>query len=213
MRAKQANPTDRGAGRLDRPHPPRSFAVTVFALLLIVPGALAATLPQAQPQSEPLTEYQIKAAFLYNLAKFVEWPGDPLSDSQAPIVLGIVGEDPFGKALDAVILGKTVNGRGLVVRRLGRGGDLRTCRILFISSSEKRHLAQILESLKGSSVLTVGEADGFVQSGGVIQLLLEESRVRFEINPDAAARARLKISSKLLALARIVADGRRGEKN
>ena len=210
MRAKQANATERGAGRLDRPHAPRSLAVGVFALLLIVAGALAATLPQAQPQSEPLSEYQIKAAFLYNFAKFVEWPGDAFSDSQAPIVLGIVGEDPFGKALDGVILGKTVNGRSLVVRRLRRGEDLRSCHILFISLSEKRHLARILESLKGSSVLTVGEADGFVQSGGVIQLLLEEGRVRFEINPDAAARARLKISAKLMALARRVVPDRSG---
>jgi len=191
----------------------RVTAGRVLALILVAAGAGAGSVPQADAQSEPPSEYQIKAAFLYNFAKFVEWPADTFADPHDPIVLGIVGEDPFGSVLDKIVLGKTVNGRGLMIKRLKPGPDLRKCHILFISSSEKKHLAPILESLQGSSVLTVGETDRFAQSGGVINFILEENKVRFEINSETAARARLKISSKLLALARIVANQPNGGKN
>jgi len=179
---------------------------------LIAACALTKSVAPAGAQSEPPTEYQIKAAFLYNFAKFVEWP-DAFADPHAPIVLGIVGEDPFGSVLDKIVLGKTVNDRGLVIKRLKEGPDLRNCHILFVSSSERKHMPQILESLQGSSVLTVGETDRFAQSGGVINFILEENKVRFEINSETAARAGLKISSKLLALARIVANQPHGGKN
>ena len=194
-----------------RPAGARSLRVPTgrgSVLALIVAIVLLCSVPRAGGQSETPTEYQIKAAFLYNFAKFVEWPADAFTDPHSPIVLGIVGEDPFGSDLDGIVYAKTVNGRGFMVKRLAPGPDLRTCHILFISSSEKKRLAQILEQLKGSSVLTVGEMDRFVQSGGAVNFLLEQNRVRFEINVDAAARARLKISSKLLALARSVIDDR-----
>ncbi len=184
----------------------RSLGVSrLLAVLVVIAGLLAGSVPRARAQAPP-TEYEIKAAFLYNFAKFVEWPADAFSDSHAPIVLGIVGEDPFGTALDGMVFGKTVNGRGVQVKRLSISPDLRTCHILFISSSEKKNLARILAHLKGSGVLTVGEMDRFVQSGGAVNFLLEDNKVRFEINVDAAAR--LKISSKLLALARTVIDNR-----
>lgn len=213
MMASEANVLKHREARPVRPPTLWVSAGKVLARILVAACALSARVPQAGAQSEPPTEYQIKAAFLYNFAKFVEWPADTFADPHAPIVLGIMGEDPFGSVLDKMVLSKTVNGRGLVIKRLKPGPDLRNCHILFISSSEKKHLAQILESLKGSSVLTVGETDRFVQSGGVVNFILEENKVRFEINVDATARARLKISSKLLALARIIVDERAGGKS
>lgn len=189
-----------------------SRAGKVLRLLLVAACSLMCAVQQAWAQSEQLTEYEIKAAFLYNFTKFIEWPPDAFANSGAPIVLGIVGQDPFGDSLVQMVAGKTLNGRGLVVKRVKEGHELRSCHILFVSSSEKKRLTQILESLKGSSVLTVGEMSRFGQSGGAINFVLQENKVRLEINAEAAARARLKISSKLLAVARIVAeDQHRGE--
>jgi len=205
--------SEQGATRLVWPHMPRPLRGKALLFILAAAGALTGGIPQAAAQSEPPTEYQIKAAFLYNFAKFVEWPTDAFADPRAPIVVGIVGEDPFGSVLDKIVLGKTVNGRVLEIKRLKPGPDLRNCHILFLNSSEKKHLAPILESLQGSSVLTVGETDRFAQSGGVINFIFEENKVRFEINSETAARAGLKISSKLLALARIVANQPNGGKN
>ncbi len=167
----------------------------------------------ARAQDRPSGEYQVKAAFLYNFAKFVEWPADALSDSAAPIVVGVIGEEQFSEVLAQTVAGKTVNGRELVIRRGKVGQDLRNCQLLFISSSERKYLPQILGSLRGSSVLTVGETEPFARLGGVINFFVVEKNVRFEVNVDAATRARLRISSKLLALARIVADERREGKN
>ncbi len=179
----------------------------LFPPLLVIAALLAGSDPRARAQAPP-TEYEIKAAFLYNFAKFVDWPVDKFADPQAPVVLGIVGDDPFGAALDAMVLGKSVNGRAFQVKRLKPGPDLRSCHIVFVPASGKKHLPEILASLRGSSVLTVGETDWFVRSGGAVNFLLEDNKVRFEINVDAVARARLKISSKLLALARSVIDDR-----
>jgi len=185
----------------------------ILAAVLVAALALLGSMPLAQAQAEEPTEHQIKAAFLYNFAKFVEWPPEAFAGAHAPIVLGIVGEDPFGSALDGMVAGKAVNGRALVVKRLTLGPELRFCHILFISSSEKKHLGRILELLKGSSVLTVGEMSRFVQSGGAVNFVLDENRVRFEVNVDAATRARLKVSAKLLALARSVIDDRSEGRN
>ena len=167
----------------------------------------------ARAQDAQPTEYEVKAAFLYNFARFIEWPADAFDGPQTPLVIGILGEDPFGSALDDIIARKTVRGRAVVVRRLHRDQDLRGCHLLFISASEKKRLPEILLSLRGSTVVTVSEIDRFIYSGGTINLLVENSRVRFEVNLDAAARARAKISAKLLALARGVVDDRAGKRN
>ena len=151
-----------------------------------------------------LPEYQVKAAYLFNFLKFVEWPADAFTDSLAPIVIGVVGDDPFGGALPEVVIGKTVQGRDLVIRKYHASENLRGASILFISASEKKRLPQILTSLRGASVLTVADMDGFLDEGGMIQFLFEDDRVRFAIDVGAASRARLKISSKLLSLARMV---------
>jgi hypothetical protein len=170
------------------------------------------TPPNGNAQDLP-SEYQVKAAYLFNFLKFVQWPADAFQDSLAPMVIGIVGDDPFGEALPQVVLGKTVQGRDLVIRKYHIGEDLRGSHILFISASEKKRLPQLLAGLHGSSVLTVADMDHFIESGGMIQLLIENSRVRFAVNAGATNQARLKVSSKLLSLARTVTATARGGSN
>ena len=150
-------------------------------------------------------EYQVKALFLYNFAKFVDWPPNMRAD---PICIGILGDDPFGDALDQTVKGKTVNGRNFVVKRLQRQEDGEGCHIVFISASEKKKVRAILNGLGRCNVLTVGDVEGFAAAGGVINFEIVDSKVRFEVNIDAAERAGLKLSSKLLNLAKIVRDGR-----
>ena len=162
--------------------------------------------PLAWAQSDSPSEYQVKAAFLYNFAKFVEWPADAFPDTNSPIIFGIVGDDPFEGELAGMIAQKSLSGRKFVVRRFRRTEDLRQCHILFISVSERKFVPQILRSVHGSSILTVADTDGFVRQGGMIGLVLVENRVRLEVNPQLAERSHLKISSKLLALARIVGE-------
>ena len=153
-----------------------------------------------------LTENQIKAGFLFNFTRFVDWPAEAFPAVDSPIVLGIVGEDSFGDLLTQAAAGKTVNGRTVLVQRFKEEQNFRACNILFISASEDKLMARIFERLKGSSVLTVGETSGFAQSGGIINFVVEDNRVRLEINLDAAARAGVKISAKVIGVARIVTD-------
>jgi len=167
----------------------------------------------ADAQTMPLSEYEIKAGFLFNFTKFVEWPPDAFADPSSPIVMGIVGDNPVAELLADAASGKTVNGRAVLVRRFKEGQDLRSCHILFVGVSEEKHVPQILEKVKGSRVLTVGETNGFTQSGGMINFSVEGSRVRLDINLDAAARARLKISAKVIAVARVVTGDASGGKS
>ena len=178
-------------------------APSLRILGLILSVALITTLNVSSGDAQGAREYELKAAFLYNFAKFVEWPAGTFPDDGAPIIVAVVGDDPFKGLLDA-LAGKSANGRQVVVRRLNVGQDLRSCQVLFIGSSEKKRLVQIMASVAGTSVLTVGEMEGFVNLGGMIRLTMEESKVRFEINAGSAKRAKLRISSKLLSLAKEV---------
>ncbi len=153
-------------------------------------------------------EYAVKAAFLFNFAKFVEWPAAAFPDPASPLVLCVLGEDPFGDAL-TVLKGKTVNGRPLSIRYATTLDGLGRCHLLFISSSEKPFLSSIINVTKGWNVLTVGDMEDFARDGGIINLVKEENRVGIEVNLEAAQRNRLKISSKLLGLAKIVKPGKR----
>jgi hypothetical protein len=184
---------------MTRKRPLTNNAVILFLILTLMSGAF-----NIEAQAQTANEYQVKAAFLYNFVKFIEWPSDAFNDGSNSFVIGVIGDDPFGGALDQSVSGKSVNGRQLSVRRLQWGQDLRACHILFISSSERNRLAQIFASLRGASVLTVSDMGQFIQQGGIINFILEASRVRFEINATAAGQARLKISSKLLSLAKTV---------
>ncbi|MFZ0797083.1 MAG: YfiR family protein [Terriglobales bacterium] len=157
-------------------------------------------------QSPVAGEYQIKAAFLYNFAKFVEWPPSGFSDASAPLRICVLGQDPFGQELRDITNDKSINGHKLQVDQVADLQMARTCHILFIASSEKAQLKRILESLRGTDALTVGDTKGFVEQGGMINFVLEDNRVRFEVNLKAAEQARLKVSAKLLNVARNVIE-------
>lgn len=186
-----------------------------IAILLCLSMA-ARAFPQSSDSGES-SEYLIKAGFIYNFAQLVQWPAGTFAQADSPIVIGIFGTDPFGGIIDRVIENKKLEGRSLVVRRLKRGTPVRDCNILFVSASEAAHLDEVIQSTKGMPILTVGETPGFAVRGGIINLTLEGNKVRFEVNIDAAKQANLNISSRLLALARIVssqttaADGRKSE--
>jgi hypothetical protein len=169
---------------------------------------MALLAPSVLNAGAPAQEYEIKAVFLYNFAQFVQWPPDAFADKSAPLVIGILGNDPFGSYMDEAVRGETVNGRPFVVRRFGREEEVDGCHILFISRSESGRLDQILDKLKGKSVLTVGDMDDFSHYGGMIRFVTENNKVRLRINVEAAKSAGLKISSKLLRPAEIVS--RRG---
>jgi len=156
------------------------------------------------------SEYLIKAGFIYNFAKFVEWPSAAFAQPDSPIVIGVLGTDPFGSVLDRLVQDKKIGQRGFVVRRYKWGKDLkdlkdlRDCKILFVSASEKAHADEIIQLVKWLPILTVGETPGFAERGGVIRFTVEDNRVRFEVNVDAAHQADLNISSRLLTLAKII---------
>jgi hypothetical protein len=153
------------------------------------------------------SEYLIKAGFIFNFAKFVEWRTSAFAQPDSPIVIGILGTDPFGTAIDQIVQDKKIGARGFVVKRLKWGKDLKElldCKILFVSASEKAHIDELLQMVKGLSILTVGETPGFAERGGIIRFTVEDNRVRFEVNVEAAQQAGLTISSRLLTLARII---------
>ena len=177
--------------------------------LLAVAGALAVSAQPVHAQSGQVGEYELKATILYNLSRFVEWPPAAYANSQAPTVLCVLGQDPFGDSLKRPGQKEDANGRAVSIRRLNNENGVRDCHVLYISTSERKNIAQILSGLKGSSVLTVGEMSQFAAQGGIIQFTLEDKQVHFEINLDAASRMGLKISSRLLVLARIVKDQKR----
>jgi YfiR/HmsC-like len=157
-------------------------------------------------QGNAAVEYQVKAAFLFNFAKFVEWPSDTVQGEKTPITLCVFRHDPFGAALDEIIRGKIINNRAVLSRRINEFSDLKSCQLVFISSVEDKHLGEVIASLKGTSALLVGEGQDFAERGGGIQLFQEDGKLRFAINVDSIQRARLTVSSKLLALAKIVHD-------
>jgi uncharacterized protein DUF4154 len=164
---------------------------------------LAATPRLASPARDPLPEYLVKAAFLYHFVEFVEWPqASPLPP--ATVTIGVLGKDPFGDVLDTAVLEKVVAGRTLSIRRFASVEALEPCEVLFISSTEMTRLPEILARLGSAPVLTVGEADRFARSGGMIGFFFEDNRVRLEVNRTAAQKAGLRVSSKLLAVARLV---------
>jgi hypothetical protein len=162
------------------------FSATVLVLL-----SLAWTM---QAQQEHL-EYQVKAAFLFNFLKFVEWPA---AANDSPLVIGILGHDPFGEVLDDTVSGKIVNGRNVEVRRFARSADVKDCNILFVGRSDFEHMGTPVQP----GLLTVGEAPGFLKSGGVINFYLESNRVHFEIRSDVARLSGLHVSAQLLKLGR-----------
>jgi YfiR/HmsC-like len=155
-------------------------------------------------QAQSATEYQVKAAFLFNFAKFVEWPAEAFPGADAPLQICLLGQDPFGHEFEEVIGDKSVNGHRIEVIHPSGVPQARGCQIIFVSSSEKKQALEILRGLRGANVLTVGDTAGFAGMGGIINFVLDDGRVRFEINTKAAERAHLKISARLLTVAKLI---------
>jgi len=159
-------------------------------------------------QTATPAEYQIKAVFLFNFAQFVDWPSNAFSEAQAPLVIGVLGEDPFDAYLDETVRGEKVNNRPVIVQRYQRVAEIKTCHVLFISRSEADRLEQILAALKGRSILTVGDFDGFARRGGMIRFVTEKNKIRLRIGLETAKAANMTISSKLLRPAEIITPGK-----
>jgi len=192
--------------------------LVLFVLSLLALGQVQ------QVQAAESKEHQIKAAFLYNFIQFVDWPKEKVADSNQPIIIGIIGKDPFGNVFES-LKNKKIKGKRVVIRRiktfeeLKKNGELedkinelKKSHVLFICSSENKNLKQIIDTIKTDNILTVGETGNFLENGGIINFVLEEKKVRFEINLDAANTSKLKISSQLLRLAEKVIQKKEGTK-
>ena len=186
----------------------RSVWVSAVAVYLVCGVMLRGSLAvSAQPG--PSKEYQVKAVFLFNFAQFVGWPRSVFARADTPLVIGVLGENPFGAYLDDAVRGEKVDARRLEIRHYRRVEELKACQLLFISRSEADRLETILASLKDRSILIVGDIDDFVQRGGMVQLATAQNKIRLIINNDAAKAANLTISSQLLRSAEIVAPSKK----
>lgn len=196
--------TAESAGPPEQSAPPFHLDPTTIGWLLRTFVLLLLSCRLTSGAAPNLTEYQVKAAYIYNFTQFMDWPTNAFATTNAPVVIGILGEDPFGRILDEVVRNEVVRGRPLVVKRLRPDEDLRDCCVLFISRSEKERLPAVLHQLRGSPVLTISDSNGFAQQGGMVNLILVNQTVKMEINQTAVETAGLQVSSKLLKLARIV---------
>jgi len=189
----------------------------ILASVLLV----AAIAPKAGAGATSSQEYQVKAAFLYNFLQFIGWPEDKSADNNQPLTIGIVGKDPFGDAFEP-IKDKKVKDRNVITKHFESFEELKKsaeegktrkvemltkCHLLFICSSEQKNLKEILNLVKDQNVLTVGEMEGFLEAGGIINFLVVENKIRFEINTSAAEQAKLEIRSQLLRLAKRIVEG------
>lgn len=180
-----------------RVRPARSVIRMALCASLLLPALAGA-------QAAVSREYQVKAVFLYNFAQFVEWPATAFASPDSALVICVLGEDPFGAALTDAVQGETIGSRTLETRRVPGPADVEGCQMLFISRSEAAQIADILVQLQPHPILTVSEVDGFAGRGGGINFYLEDNKVRFEINPDAARQRGIRLNAQLLSLGRIV---------
>src|SRR5690242_4392461 len=203
------------AGETSAETPPRSIAAgpsisalrygsgksknSMFRVLAFTIGAIWAVTADAEVE-----EYQLKAAVVYNFAKFVEWPPQSFTSASDPIAVCILGQNPFGRWLTETLAGRTVGGRPFVIRRASEPQEVGHCQILFVCSSERKRFRVILADVKADGVLTVGDTPGFAALGGVVNLRLDGETVRMEVNLESAKQKKLQISAKLLSLAQIV---------
>jgi hypothetical protein len=158
----------------------------------------ASTLPAQQPKA---SAYEVKAVYLYNFGKFVEWPAKVRAGHNEPFTICVLGKDPFGASLDSTIAGEAIDGRSILAKRISKPQEGLNCRVLFISSSEEAQLKEILATLETTSVLTVSDISQFTRRGGMIQFVDDANRVRFEVNLTVVERAGLTLSSQLLKVA------------
>ena len=173
------------------------------ALALLI--ALSSVSPQPVPAQTPaVPEYQVKATFLFQFTQFVDWPARVLPAAPTPLVIGILGEDPFGSFLDETVRDEKVNDHPLTIQRYQRVEDVKNCHLLYVSRPEAGRIREIASTFKNRSILTVGDTDGFADGGGTIQFVTQENKVRLRINLGAARSSNLTISSKLLRLATVI---------
>ena len=193
----------REGGAIDNSGAPRGQS-----RIIIGASALAATmiLPLVSLAAQTPTEPEVKAAAVYNFAKFVEWPPEALANPETPMIIGLFGKDPIASEIERTFKGKTVNGRRLVVLRFSNVQDFAYCHILFIGASEQIGISKFLPGIRNTGILTVSEAEGFARRGGVARIGFRDNRLEIEINQSAAERAGLKISSKLLKVAHVIRD-------
>lgn len=178
----------------------RAFSV-VFAPLVFIQMAWMA-------HAEIPKEYQVKAVFLFNFTQFIEWPTNAFPDAQSPMTIGVLGDDPFGNFLEETVRGEKASGRPIIVKHFQSVENLGNCQILYVSTSEAKRMKTILAALKGRKILAVSDLVEFAQNGGAVRFVTEQNKIHFRINLEAAKKAGLTISSKLLRLAEIVEPGK-----
>jgi hypothetical protein len=179
-----------------------SFVAQIRALVILL--CVTGISPVIGADSTSAKEYQVKAAFLYNFTKFVEWPPKRFPASDSPIVIGVLGKNPFGTELENAIKDRKVNGRSFAFKTIVAPEEAKAVHLLFIPASEDHRVREILKQLEEANVLTVGESAAFANAGGMINFLVEGDKARFEINIDAAEQAGLNISAQLQKLAKVV---------
>lgn len=173
---------------------------------IAIATSIVALFPQpalAQTQSEPKGEYALKAVFLYNFCRFIDWPKSAFASPNEPIIIGIVGDDPFGPLLKEAVHGETSRGRAIQIEHYNKADAIGHCHLLFVSRSEAGRTEKILGAVSGKSVVTVGESDVFLDRGGMIALTADKNHVRLHINPSLLRAASLDVSSKLLRVAEV----------
>jgi hypothetical protein len=163
--------------------------------------------PCLQSEQPKIREFEVKAAYLYNFAKFVEWPDEGNNDGNASFEICVLGADPFGATLDAIVSGQTIGGKNVLARRISKPQDVNHCRILFISSSEEGRLKEDLTARENARVLTVSDIPRFAERGGMIGFVLDGNRVRFDVNLGSTQAAGLTLRSELLKVATNVRKG------
>lgn len=182
--------------------------MSVLLTFLALPPEVRSGDPEEYRFAESSKEYQVKAVFLFNFVQFVQWPPESFSGPQSPLVIGILGDDPFNSYLDEVVRGEKADGHPIKVVRYGKMEDVKECHLLFVSASESYRMSSILAALKSRQILTVGESDDFCELGGMVTFVTREGKLRLKVNRDAMQAAGLVVSSKLLRLAEIVTPGK-----
>lgn len=195
--------TNRSLGAPHRCAPRHRDALTSLIAVIMVMGTLFSATAMSAQKSKP-QEYEVKATYLYNFARFVGWPASSAAAKSDSFAICVLGQDPFGPVLDAVVAGETIDGKAVSARRVSKPQDAVSCRVLYISSSEENRLREVLAALDRSSILTVSDIPQFSQRGGMIQFVQENNKIRFEVNLACALAAGLTLSSELLKVAVIV---------
>jgi hypothetical protein len=181
--------------------------VNVFAVLALI-SMLFASSTAVHAQTAP-PEYKLKAVYLFNFLQYVDFPSEVFADDKSPIIIGVLGSDPFGKTLDDTVAGETVKGRAIEVHRFVNVKEIKNCHVLFVSNSESGRLKSILAALRGRSILTVSDLEDFALKGGMFRFVTVENKIRFRINMEAVKEGNITVSAKLLQLAQIVSTEKR----